>query len=49
MSDEEKQGVKELACEHPVRVNVDVDDAPVEICIKCKRVTGIYWRDDLNK
>jgi len=36
-------------CKHPVRVNVEVDDAPVEVCIKCKRVTGIYWRDDLNK
>jgi len=35
-------------CTHPVRVNQVVDDAPVEVCLWCKRVIGIYWRPDLD-
>jgi len=35
-------------CKHPVRVNQVVDDAPVEVCLWCKKVVGIYWRPDLD-
>jgi hypothetical protein len=48
MQDMSPETPESFDCKHPVRVNQVVDDAAVEVCVWCKRVLGIYWREDLD-